>query len=204
MTSSSAPAPNASPLVEPERAGTGDTSPSVPADLDDITTEDIDIGLNHVTFRMALIRNLDDKHARITAMFDQEISRMEAVKAERLGVVERDRARLAGDIESWHRAMHERGLVDKTVTTPHGSSRLTVPRKAKLFAPDGLEPLAAWAAEAHPEIVRTSVNMTDIRKVVDVIDGKPIDPTTGEIVPGLVAEVPRSTVKVTTDEGEAL
>jgi hypothetical protein len=95
----------------------------------------------------------------------------------------------------WHQAQiadyHRRVLADdpkrKTLDLVHGSAKAVVPVKPQVFI-DNADTVKAWAIAHHPEILRAP-NVMDVRRVVDIVEGKVVGED-GEIVQGLSAQVP--------------
>lgn len=146
-----------------------------------------------------------DELARLKAVYDAEIDRLKI----RLG----HRTRILQSQIDWHeepvRQMHL-ALVDrdpksaKTIDLPYGTSKVSVPKspKVEIVDPDAV---TAWALDAHPDIVKHSVNVTAVRSVATPAEpskvtvgkpGKAIDAATGEIIPGVevTLDEPRWTV----------
>lgn len=199
-------APDASPSVEP-RAASGEQPHPEAADLDPIPTEVVRVALNKIAWHLAQLRRLACDHADIRDRFNTEIERIERLRNDRLEVIERDIEHRTSLIQAAHLALHGAGMVDKTIHTPHGTSKLREPKAAQVFAPDRavLDALIPWADEHHPHIVKRSLGIGDVRKVVTAReDGTVIDKTTGEVLEGLIAEIPRPTVSVHPDEGAPL
>jgi hypothetical protein len=94
-------------------------------------------------------------------------------------------------IAEYHRSVLRLNPKRKTLDLVHGSSRATVPAKPKVwFNPEGSDEHMAWVREYHPELLRAPL-ISDVRRyVTGTEDGKVFDVDSGEIVPGLVAQVP--------------
>jgi hypothetical protein len=102
--------------------------------------------------------------------------------------------------KAWHEApiqSYHRMLIaidpnaDKTLDLAVGDSKVRQPKEAVAEVDDAAA-LRSWLLENHPELFDLP-NITTIRSVVKVIEGKVVDAKSGEIVAGMVAEVPQST-----------
>lgn len=132
----------------------------------------------------------------INDLFGREMDRLEARRDEEVAILQRKIDWHQAPIESYHRAHPD----NRTIKLPHATSRLTVPKSPRIFAAD-LDAVIEWARANHPEILR-SPNITDVRKVVQIADGKVIDPSTGEVVHGLAAEMPDPSWSLNLEPGE--
>lgn len=158
-----------------------------------------------------------DRHLRNVARLRAEIATLEQVyAAEITRLTERrdERIEMLQRAIDWHlapvRQLHER-LVEvdpkrKTIELPHGTLRLRVAAKPQVFI-DDQEQLVAWALDSAPDVLPEvrRINVTDLRKTVDVINAgdtyKIVRRTTGEIVPHVHAEIPAPTWAADTIEG---
>lgn len=199
-------APSHTPGDVPEqRAGVGDADAPTPADLDPISTDNADRAVNQIGWQLAQLRRLKVAHNDIAERFGAELTRIERVMNERLEVIENEVEHRTGIVQAAHLALFDAGAAGKTIHTPHGASKLKQPTAPQVFNVDGhdLADLLPWAEQSHPDIVKRSLNITAVRKVVEATeDGKVVDRSTGEVIDGLFAQVPRPTVSVAPAEGE--
>lgn len=86
-------------------------------------------------------------------------------------------------------SMDEAGADRTSAKLPSGTKVASLPLaggepKAKVTDP---VVLLAWAREAHPEEIVTTVNPEFVKKLLDAsnADGRAVDPSTGEVVPGI-------------------
>lgn len=153
------------------------------------------------------IARLEARAAEVAELYAREIRRL--MDAQEIAA-----AQWAARIE-WHarplRELHARLLEDdptcKTIALPHGTLRSGASRggQARIVDP---EAVAAWAAQSRPELLPpvTKVSVTELRKIVEVHDGRVVDPATGELVPGVEVTEPsiRFTVDTTQTDGGGL
>lgn len=172
--------------VAPVLAGTSDIDYSVPAVIPD------DDALSRLDWHMRMIR------VRTTELHD--VDRLYNAEMARIKDRHQNRRRIIQNAIDWHsapiRSYHLAHLDERTIEMPHGTSKVTVPVKPKVFM-DGEQSdvVTEWARTAHPEIMK-GPNVTDVRRVVDIKDHKDgtftvVDPTTGEVVPGVTAQIPQ-------------
>jgi hypothetical protein len=110
----------------------------------------------------------------------------------RLGTVMAAKAWHEAPIQSYHRMLIAIDPnADKTLDLAVGDSKVRQPKEAVAEVDDAAA-LRSWLLENHPELFDLP-NITTIRSVVKVIEGKVVDAKSGEIVAGMVAEVPQST-----------
>ena len=82
----------------------------------------------------------------------------------------------------------------KTLYLPSGVVRTT--SHADRITINDEPAVLAWALERAPEVVRHTVKVSDVRHVVSVVEGKAVDPDTGEVVAGLSVERGRTSASV--------
>ena len=185
-----------SPTTEIEQQTGGGVSASPPVENSDIdySTPAIlpeDDALSRLDWHMRMVRKYRAEVAELDDVYLAEMDRMRDRYANRRRIIE-DKSRWhQAPIESYHRAHPDQ----RTIELPHGASKLSVPKTPKVFMNgEHNEAVTEWARKAHPEIMK-GPNITDVRKVVDIKDHNDgtftvVDPTTGEVVPGVTAQIP--------------
>lgn len=164
---------------------TSDINYDEPALLPEDDTE----ALNRIAWHARLARAAWAERGEIEAMYEDEMRRLRDRLQNRVDIIAKRIAWHTAPIESYHRMRLDANSKLKTIELPHGTSRITVPKSAKAFVTDKAA-VTDWARTAHPEILQ-SPNVTDVRVVVQITDDlRVIDPVTGEIVPGVTAEIP--------------
>lgn len=164
---------------------TSDIDYDTPAFIPDNEAE----ALERIAWHARLARAAHAELADVEAMYAAEMERLRDRLDNRQAIINKRIAWHTAPIESYHRMRLEADPKRKTIELPHGTSRVTVPTKPKAWITD-YEAATEWARTAHPEIMR-GPNVTDLRDVVQITDDlKVIDPATGEIVPGVAAEIP--------------
>ena len=161
-------------------------------------------------------------HARMVRHYqgqlDQEVGAFKR-EIERLKLEIEQRTKTARSQIAWHeepiRAFHQMcqdGDKDlRTMRFPHGTSKITVPKKPVIDLADDdslgsekVERCYAWLREHHPDKFKLP-GIATIRSLVDVTeDMHVVDKTTGEVIDWLKAEVPPPTYKFTPEEGTPL
>lgn len=147
------------------------------------------------------LRRLSSVHTemrRVENVAAEEVRRIEAWKADRLAVLERQEKFWRESLEAWHRATFRRDGV-QTVRLPCGTLKLTKARSRV----DGAEP----PEDAPEQLVRVRItrqwDKVEAAKrtvpgpgPIDQTDDHwvhpAIDPSTGEVVPGLVHLKPKA------------
>jgi len=195
-------------MPEADYFAQGDIDFTTPAAM----PEDPDEARDRLGWHMRMVRTAEDQQIEIQREFDREVNRITELTQNRLRIIKSRRAWHAAPIESYHRMALNEDPKRKTIETMHGRSKMTVAKKPRVFIDDP-EAATAWAVANRPHIVKTSVNVTDLRNAVDVQTTKAgdiyvtaPDLDTGEIkpVPGVHAEIPRPTHTIDTDPGSPL
>jgi hypothetical protein len=151
-----------------------------------------DAAFERVRWHARMAAALEAKRERLADMYDDERRRLSERRQIRLGTVMAAKAWHEAPIESYHRMLLAiNPNADKTLDLVVGDSKVRQPETAVAQIDDGRE-LRTWLIENHPELFDLP-NITTIRSVVKVIEGKVVDAKSGEIVAGMVAEVPPST-----------
>lgn len=188
------PIPLDAPNDKPERQP-GDIDYATPAILPD----DDGAALDRLTWHARMARRYDDEALELEARYTAEIDRLMDARDYAVGKLRAKRDWHTAPIEQYHRAHPD----NRTLDLVHARSKLRVPKKATVFIDDA-ETVAEWCRTAHPELLR-GPNVTAVRGVVSALDdGRVVDAATGEVVPGVHAEVPAPTVHVDLDPGSPL
>lgn len=171
----------------------------------DYNTPALDVDdLDRVSWHMRSVRAAEDEM--------HDVERMANIELNRITEWRDARRRVLQNRIDWHsapiRSYHEMRMTDddsqRTIDTPHGRSKISVPVKPQVFIDDP-DILTEWARTARPDLLYSRVNVTDLRKMMKVDDdGKVIDPSTGEVVPAVHAEVPAPRWSLDVDPGSPL
>lgn len=165
----------------------------------DLPAEDIH-ALDQLDYHTLKVRRYRFELDQVQQSFRAEMARMQ----DRLNEAERTiKNRIDWHllpIEAYHRA-HPR---DRSLVLAHGTSKLRVPKTAQTWITDAAA-VHEWALTHHPEITKPP-GVSDVRKLT-VITGDEsgyvtVDVETGEVVPGMTAEMPLPTWTLDTEEGE--
>lgn len=127
----------------------------------------------------------DDEHQRIMRKLDA----LDERRIWELGKLTKKYEWHQAQIADYHRRILATDPKRKTLDLVHGSAKAVVPVKAQVFI-DNPDAVTEWARNHHPEILRAPI-VTDVRRLVEVVDGKVVD-VDGEIVQGLSAQVPEA------------
>lgn len=134
------------------------------------------------------------------------IDRIESWKADRLRVLGNRYDHHAAPIRSYHEMLLREDKSQKTLPLAFGKSLITTRVKPQVFIdPEHRAELVEWAQRHLPDVVRHDVKVTDLRKAVQVFDGKQaVHPVTGEVVPGVTVAVPDPSWSLDLDTGDGL
>lgn len=169
----------------------GDTS-DVEYDTPAVLPDDEGEALERVAWHARMARKAHAELAEMFDLYDTEMARLTERREHRARIIMERIGWHQAPIESYHRMRVANGG-PKTLELPHGTSRMAVPKTPKVWVgTEGQAAVLEWARASHPEILRGPL-ITDVREVVTIDDDlKVIDKATGEIVPGLVAQVPEA------------
>ena len=195
MTAQQIADPSIPPLDVSSKAREGVPAPSLAENLDiDYSVPAVipeDDALSRLDWHVRMVRKYRSEMADVDALYKAEIERMIDRRDNRRRIIQNAIDWHSAPIKSYHLAHQD----DRTIELPHGASKLTVPTKPKVFMEgEQSDAVTEWARRAHPEIMK-GPNISDVRKVVDIKDHKDgtftvLDPTTGEVVPGVTAQIP--------------
>lgn len=149
------------------------------------------------------VRRLDEEAAAIDALYDAEVARLDAWKADRLHGVQYDRARAVRSLDGFMRAWHAANPRTKTANLPNGKLTLR-PVPGKVEVTDG-PAFVAWAKANHredliryvPEPAKAVLSDEDV--VVRHTGPQITDPKTGELLQTYRFLVPVATGEVDED-----
>lgn len=132
---------------------------------------------------MRKLRGIQAHKAANKAIADEEIGRINSWLEHMNSNLDKDEAYFTSLLISYARYCRDHEG-RKSVVLPHGKvvSRSGQP---KWFIED--EEFLKWAQENQPDLIRTKVepNLSEAKKVLEVVDGKVIDPKTGEVAMGV-------------------
>ncbi len=147
----------------------------------------------------AKVSTVDADLARIDQQYDEWLGRLNAWRDDAVKPLQERREFFAGHLSDYLRRLREADPRTKSLALPSGkvASRITPARPIVVDEVAVIE----WAHSSdHAEVVKVveSVRLAELRKAV-VVDGeKVVDPSTGDVLPGVAVEGERLTVTVTT------
>ena len=164
-----------------------------------------------VEWHVRMARQATAELEEVKSMYERELERIKERIQNRVRIIQERIAWHTAPVQSYHTMRQAQEPKRKTIEFPHGASKITVPTTPVVqFDPSegsgGLVKL--WLRSTHPEMLKLP-GITDVRSLVHITtddDGNHIviDKATGEIVPGLVAEIPAPTYKLTVERGSPL
>lgn len=149
--------------------------------------------LQDAGWHLRQLRHLRKRQAELNDLYQREIERIEAWHAD-------EALRIAQKI-AWHEhplrqlseRLYEADPKRKTVRLADGALKLRVYEKAQATIDDN-DAILAWAKVHWPNLLRSRVAVSDLRRETTVgADGKVILTATGEVVPGASGVVPEPT-----------
>lgn len=140
--------------------------------------------------QLARLRRLAAERAEVDQVHRATVAKADAYKADRLAGIEHVEEWLTTQLESWHRARVDAGLIrGKSWTSVSGTLKLRAPGQPKLIVDDvDVEALQ----QTRPTWVREKLELDKqaIKATTEVgPDGQVIDVSTGEVVEGMRYEV---------------
>lgn len=183
--------------------------------VDAVLPEDPEEAKRRVEWHARMARHYTAQLAEETAAFQREIDRLKAEIEMRKRTVEA-RVRWHTDpIESYHRMRQEQDPDYRTLRMPHGTSKITVPKKPVVSLgdmSDDEDAAVAWLIEQHPQLlklpgiatIRSLVDVKEVDEGEDITGLAVFDKETGEVLRFLTADVPDKTYKFTPEEGTPL
>lgn len=148
-------------------------------------------------------RRINNELADTKRDYQAEIDRLQDAMGERVRILTNELEWHQAPIRSFHEMTMTEDSSQRTLHTPHGRSKISVPDKAQVFIDDPSK-LAEWASESMPDVVQRKVLVSDLRKAVTVTDDKVFNRATGEVVPGVHAEVPAPRWSIDLDPGSPM
>jgi len=160
---------------------------------DDITTEGAEKQFKIETkeqanWAMRKIANIEKDRSETRLAAQSEIERVEAWLENEEKRADQAREYLDFLLEDYHRRLLKENKKAKTIQLLHGVLQLRAQQPE--FTKDD-ERLLTWAKENRPELVVTppppepKLDWAGLKKIIKVVDGKAMDPSTGEIIPGI-------------------
>lgn len=144
---------------------------------------------------------LRKRQAELDAVAASELRRVEEWHLSESGKLTVDATYFTAILTEYARAQRETGR--KSITLPTGviKSRTS---SARVDVQD-VDQFLAWATPNAPSLIRVrrEPDKAAMKAALTVDGGKVIDPTTGEIVPGVTAVQPETTYTITTEEPSA-
>lgn len=162
----------------------------------------------HVRMARAAAAEADE----IKASYAAEIERLVERRDNRLRILKNQREWHEAPVESWHKMLQRGDDRRATIEMPHGTSKITVPKKPKVELVDHDKTpgrIREWLIAKHPEVLELP-NITTIRSLVEIRPGLIpgshviVDKADGEIVNGLTDQLPEPTYKLTLEPGAPL
>ncbi len=146
----------------------------------------------------AKVAAVDAELARIDQQYHEWLERLYAWHNEAIRPLEERREFFANHLGDYLRRLREADPRTKSLALPSGkvASRVTPARPVVVDEAAVID----WARASDHDVVKVveSVRLAELRKVV-VVDGeKVVDPSTGDVLPGVAVEGERLSVTVTT------
>lgn len=171
---------------------------------------------DHFVWAMRKLRDKRRRKTEVQTTAQAEVDRLMALVQDDIDIIrdwERKQVGQLGRDIDWFRSLAEEYVLAerertkndrrpiKSISTPYG-----VARTRGTGAPWDIcdeAALLAWLEEHHPELVKTTVKLTEAKKLLGptVLDGALYDPETGEQVPGVKVGEPGVTASAETDQG---
>lgn len=134
--------------------------------------------------RLARLDRVDEQTRMLAGLRRSTVDEWEAEQLARTAV---QRDWLVASLRGFHQAVLADDEKRKTITLPSGVLKARAQQPVWSFDDDRF---LAWAREHRPELVRVPVaspapDRAEARKVLQVVDGRVIDPTTGQVVDGV-------------------
>lgn len=145
------------------------------------------------------IGRLRAERATLADRYDRELERIKQRRTDRLDIIDRAIAWHERPLKDWHAALLAEGLADKTIHLPHGDIKARTNNPTVVIT--DAEAVNRWARETHPDITIVKVNVSALRSVAKALDGKPVDVTTGEVIPGCTVTEASTTFTVSPADG---
>ncbi len=148
---------------------------------------------------MAKVSTVDAELARIDQQYEEWLQRLDNWRNAAVRPLQERREFFVGHLSDYLRRLRQENPRKKSLPLPSGkvSSRHQQPRAVIVDEAAVIE----WArASDHAEVIRVveSVRLDDLRKLVKVDGEKVVDPSTGDVLPGVAVEAERLSVTVTT------
>jgi hypothetical protein len=154
-------------------------------------------GAGHAAWAARRLAQVTRKRGEIQAIAEQEIARIEAWATRRDAPLARDAAFFESTLVAYALAVRAADGRRKSVTLPHATVQTRTVGGAWEAAPEAL----AWAAESRPDLVEVTrrFSLSAARRALAVTPDGVVDPTTGDLVPGLTVTPKHVTASVTVD-----
>ncbi len=147
----------------------------------------------------AKVAAVDAELARINQQYQEWLERLNDWRNDAVKPLQERREFFAGRLSDYLRRLREENPRKKSLPLPSGkvSSHRQQPRAVVV---DEVAVIKWARASDHAELIRVveSVRVDDLRKLVKVDGEKVVDPSTGDVLPGVVVEPERLNVTVTT------
>ena len=181
-----------------------------------VLPDNLEEAQRRVEWHARMVRHYQGQLDQELGAFKREIDRLRAEMASRTKTAQSHIDWHTAPIESYHKMLRETDKDFRTMRFPHGTSKITVPKKPVITINDDEadygDQIVEWMADYHRDGLSVP-GITAIRYCVDVMevdegedhDGYVVvDKDTGEVLPFLKADVPEPTYKFTPEEGTPL
>lgn len=160
-----------------------------------ITTEDL------ADWALRKIARLRAEKQAKRELAQREIGRIQDWLDRELARLDRDEQFFVNALTDYHRSVLAVNPRAKTISLPHGTVKARVAGASPALVDEAAA--LAWAENARPEVVKVkkSLDWAGLKKLlaVDPDEIHCVDPTTGEVVPGVTVKPETITFTVTTD-----
>lgn len=141
--------------------------------------------LEQATWAMRKLRALAAKEVDIRKVAEGELKRIQQWLETELRDIDSGRQFFTGILEAYHRNTIQDDPKAKTIKTPYGKLKLTKQQPEFLRDEDAIK---NWAKVNKPDILipqEPKLDWAGLKKQLQVAGDKAIDPSTGEVVPGV-------------------
>ena len=177
-------------------AATLDTATGIPSQREDGQPYRIG-GLAEATWAMRKLRDIERKRAEIRSIAEEEIDRVQQWATAEDGKFGHEAGYFTALLIDYALRQRAEDPRRKSVSTPHGVVHTRESGGGWTAGPEALE----WARKARPDLVRVTeaFALADARKALTATEAGVVDPTTGDLVPGVTVAPKTVTASVDVD-----
>lgn len=138
---------------------------------------------------MRKLHRIEVEKAEVQKIAQAEIDRIREWERGEVEQIEKQAEFFRGLLEEYHRAVISENPKAKTIKLPHGTLKLRTQQPAWKYED---EELLKWLKQNRPELVKRKVienpDKAQLKKIVQVVNGRAVDPESGEVIPGVEIE----------------